>query len=29
MQYSEFCRGMAAYRSDGYDCFTRINVADW
>ena len=29
MQFSEFCRGLAAYRSIGYDCFTRINVADW
>jgi hypothetical protein len=29
MQYGEFCRGMAAYRSVGYDCFPRINVADW
>jgi hypothetical protein len=29
MQYSEFCRGMGAYRAGGYDCFTRINVADW
>jgi hypothetical protein len=29
MQYSDFCRGMAAYRSAGYDCFMRINVADW
>jgi hypothetical protein len=29
MQYSSFCRDLAAHSSTGYNCFSRINVADW
>lgn len=29
MQYSVFCRGLAGYSPAGYNCYSRINVADW
>jgi hypothetical protein len=29
MRYKEFCRGAAAYRAKGYDCYPQLNVADW
>ena len=29
MQYSLFCRGLAGYSPVGYNCYSRINVADW
>ncbi len=29
MRYTKFCRGLQALRGQGYDCFSRITVADW
>lgn len=29
MRYTKFCRGIASLQKEGYNCFARINVADW
>jgi len=29
MRYTKFCRGLKALQGEGYNCFARVNVADW
>lgn len=29
VRYKKFCRGLASLQKEGYNCFARINVADW
>lgn len=29
MRYTKFCRGLQALQGQGYNCFERVNVADW
>lgn len=29
MRYTKFCRGLAALQAQGFNCYARINVADW
>jgi hypothetical protein len=29
MRYVQFCRGLESLQTDGFNCYARLNVADW
>jgi len=29
MVYKQFCGGLESMEKDGFNCYSRLNVADW